>query len=451
VSILIIGGGDIGSILAERLSAERKDVVVVEVSEQRVRDLRERMDVQVIHGSGSSPAVLRNAGLDDAEMVVAVTDSDEVNLISCLVASREGVIPTKIARVRDPDLAEAIPRILGKDDLDLNINPEEEAAHAIIKILRVPGAVSVLEFADGQVQVVAFFLDQACEAEGLVLAELKNRPELRANIVAISRGGKLLIPHGATTLERGDLIYAAGRPESLSAFAAFLGKGSARARRIVVSGGGNVAYYLARSLEAEEVSIKLIEPNTERCKFLVERLKRSVVIQGHGTDPGLLAEENVGTADAFLGLTRDEEDNILAALLAKRAGASKAVAMVNKLSYVSLVSAIGVDAVVSPNLAAVSAILHFIRKGKVVSVTTVGEEAAEALEIVALETSELVGKPLREMDFDDALVGAIVRGEDVIIPGGEDVIEVGDHVIVFALRSAIAKLERQMMVKVQYF
>ena len=451
MSILIIGGGDIGSILAERLAAENKDVVVVEADEQRVRDLRERMDVKVIQGSGSSPSVLRNAGLDEAEMVVAVTDSDEVNLISCVVASKEGVVPTKIARVRDPDLAEAISRILGEDELDLSINPEEEAAHAIIKILRVAGAVSVHEFADGKVQVVAFSLDQPCEAEGLVLAELKSQPELNVNIVAISRGGKLLIPGGRTTLERGDLIYAAGRPENLNAFAAFLGKGGARARRIVVSGGGNVAYYLARRLEPEEVSIKIIEPNTDRCKFLVERLNRSVVIQGHGTDPGLLAEENVGNADAFLGLTRDEEDNILAALLAKRAGASKVVAMVNKLSYVSLVSAIGVDAVVSPSLAAVSTILHFIRKGKVVSVTTVGEEAAEALEVVALETSELVDKPLREIDFDDAIVGAIVRGEEVIIPGGDDVIEVGDHVIIFALRSAIAKLERQMMVKVQYF
>ena len=176
-----------------------------------------------------------------------------------------------------------------------------------------------------------------------------------------------------------------------------------------------------------------------------------MVLQGRATNPDLLAEENVGSADAFLSLTRDDEDNILAALLAKRAGARTVVALLNQLSYVSLVSAIGVDAVVSPNLAAVSAILHFIRKGKVVSVTALGEEAAEALEVVALETSELVGKPLRELDLEEAIVGAIVRGEEVIIPGGEDVIEAGDHVIIFALRSAIPKLERQMMVKVEYF
>jgi trk system potassium uptake protein TrkA len=451
VSILIVGGGDIGSILAERLSSERKDVVVVEAGEQRARELRERVDVQVVHGSGSSPAVLRTAGLDDAEMLVAVTDSDEVNLVSCLVASKEGIIPTKIARVRDPDLAEAIMRIFGEDTLALNINPEEEAAQAVIKILRVPGAAGVLEFADGKAQVVTFSLDCPCEAEGMVLADLKNRPEIEVNIVAISRGGKFLTPDGRTTLERGDLVYAAGRPEKLGAFSALLGKGGPEARRIVVSGGGNVAYYLARALESEDISIKVIEPDTERCKFLVERLNRSVVLQGHGTDPALLAEENVGNADAFLALTRDEEDNILAALLAKRAGASKVIALVNKLSYVSLASAIGVDAVVSPNLAAVSAILHFIRKGKVLSVTTVGEEAAEALEVVALETSDLVGRPLREIDFKDAIVGAIVRGEKVVIPGGDDVIEVGDHVIIFALRSAIEKLERKMMVKVQYF
>jgi trk system potassium uptake protein TrkA len=451
VSILIVGGGDIGAILADRLAAERKDVVVVEANEQRVRVLRERADVQVVQGSGSSPAALRKAGLDEAEMLVAVTDSDEVNLVSCLVASKEAVIPTKIARVRDPDLAECVPRIFGENDIDLSINPEEEAAHAIIKILRVPGAVGVLEFADGKVQVVSFSLDRPCEAEGLILADLKRRPEIEVNIVAISRGGKLLIPDGGTTMEREDLIYAAGRPDKLGAFSALLGKGEAEVRRIVISGGGNVSYYLAREIESDEVSIKVIEGNTNRCKFLVERLKRSVVIQGHGTEPELLIEENVASADAFLALTQDEEDNILAALLAKRAGASRVIALVNKLSYVSLVSAIGVDAVVSPNLAAVSAILHYIRKGKVVSVTTVGEEAAEALEVVALETSELVGKPLRDSDFQGAIIGAIVRGDEVIIPGGEDVIEVGDHVVIFALRSAIPKLERQMMVKVQYF
>ena len=446
-----MGGGDIGAILAERLAAEQKDVVVVEASEERVRLLRERADVQVIHGSGSSPAALRRAGLDDAEMLVAVTESDEVNLVSCLIASKEAVIPTKIARVRDPDLAEAVKKILGEDDLDLTINPEEEAAQALIKILRVPGAGSVLEFSDGKVQVVSFSLDGPCQAEGMVLAELKLAPGMEVNIVAISRGGSLLIPDGTAALERGDLIYAAGRPESLGEFAALLGKGATQTRRIVVSGGGNVSYYLARALESEEVSLKIIEVDAERCKFLVERLKRTVVLQGRGTDPELLLEENVGTADAFLALTRNEEDNILSVLLAKRAGAAKVIALVNKLSYVSLVSAIGVDAVISPNLAAVSAILHFIRRGKVVSVTTVGEEAAEALEIVALETSELVGKPLREIDFRDAIVGAIVRGEEVLIPGGDDVIEVSDHVIIFALRSAIPRLERQMMVKVQYF
>jgi trk system potassium uptake protein TrkA len=450
VSILIVGGGDIGSNLAERLATEGKDVVVVELNEQRVRELREQLDVRVIQGSGSSPAVLRGAGLDDADMLVAVTDLDEVNLVSCLIASKESAVPTKIARIRDPDLAEAAQKTFKDDGLDLHINPEEEAAQAIIKILRVPGATGVLDFAEGKVQVVSFSMDRPCDAEGMHLSELKEHG-LDVNIVAISRGDETIIPDGRAALERGDLVYAAGRPETLGALAALFGKGGTAARRIVVSGGGNVTYYLARALEGEDVSLKIIEPDSERCKFLVDRLKSSVVLQGHGTDPGLLAEENVGSADAFLAVTRDEEDNILAALLAKRAGAARVMVLVNKLSYLSLVSPIGVDAVVSPNLAAVSAILHFIRRGKVVSVTTVGEEAAEALEVVALETSELVGKPLRDIDLQGAIVGAIVRGEEVIIPRGDDVIAVGDHVIVFALRSGIPKLERQMMVKVEYF
>lgn len=448
----MIGGGDIGSTLCARLAAENKDVVLVEASEERVRELRGAVDVQVVHGSGASPRVLRAAGLDNAEMLIAVTSCDEVNLIACLVASQESVIPTKIARVRDPDLAAAVPGIFGDDPLDLNINPEEEAAHTILKTLKAPGAVGVFEFAGGRVQVVVFTVDQPCDAVGVVLADLKPKLEIECNIVAVSRDEALLIPDGKTQIRQGDTLYAAGRPDALAALAELLGKKSIPPRRIVISGGGNTTYYLARLLDAEEdVTAKIIEPDAERCKYLVENLKRGVVLQGHGTDAALLREENIESADAFLALTRDDEDNILSALFAKRSGAGKVMALVNKPSYVPLVSAIGIDAAVSPNRAAVSAILHFIRKGKVVSVTTVGEEAAEALEIVALETSELVGKPLRDADFKDAIVGAIVRGDDVIIPAGNDVIETGDHVVIFALRSAIPRLERQMMVRLQYF
>ncbi|MBW2280295.1 MAG: Trk system potassium transporter TrkA [Deltaproteobacteria bacterium] len=451
MSILIIGGGEVGATLADRLSSESKDVVVIEASEERVRQLRETADIHVVHGSGSNPRALAEAGLDDAEMVIAVTDSDELNLVACLAASSQSVIPTKIARVRDPDLAEAVPAMFGDHPLDLTINPEEEAANAILKTLHVPGAVGVFEFADGRVQLVAFHVDGPCDAVGVVLHDLKPKLDFDFNLVAISRDGALLIPDGRSDVRIGDRVYVAGTPEALEKFAGVLEKKQRETRHIVISGGGGISYHLARLLEAEDVAPKIIEPDTLRCKFLVERLKRTVVLQGSGTDPELLREESIDTTDAFLALTRDEEDNILSALLAKRSGASEVMALVNKPSYSSLASAIGIDAIVSPNLAAVSAILHFIRKGKVVSVTTVGEEAAEALEVVALETSELVGKPLREVDLQDAVIGAVVRGDDVIIPSGEDVIEVGDHVVIFALRSAIPRLERQMMVQLRYF
>jgi trk system potassium uptake protein TrkA len=301
------------------------------------------------------------------------------------------------------------------------------------------------------VRVVSFAVDASFQPEELGLSELRARHAIECNVVAISRAGRLVIPDGRARIRRGDLVYAAGKPEALVALAGLLGKRHRPVKRVVISGGDNVGYYVARMLEAEGFSLKVIEPDTERCKFLVEGLPRSVVLQGRGTDQELLREENVDDADAFLALTRDEEENVLSALMAKRSGAGKVIALVNKLHYASLVSAIGVDAVVSPNLAAVSAILRFIRRGKVVSVTTVGEEAAEALEVVALETSELVGKPLKQARLEDAIVGAIVRGDEVIIPAGEDVIEVGDHVVVFALKSAIPALERKMMVKLQYF
>ena len=451
MSILIIGGGDIGATLAERLSSENKDVVLVESDESRVRELREIADVQVVHGNGANPRVMREAGLDEADMLIAVTNSDEVNLVACLVGSKATVIPTKIARVRDPDLALAAAEMFGDDPLDLNINPEEVAAHSILRTLSVPGAVEVIEFAEGRVQVVAFSVDRPSGAVGVVLRDLKLKLGVNCNILAISREDELLIPRGDTQIQRGDLLYAAGSPASLGALAELLEKERRDVRRIIISGGANIGYYLATLLEERDIAPKILESDPARCKFLVERLKKSVVLQGSGTDRDLLREEGIETADAFLALTRDEEENILSSLLAKRAGAALVMATVNKPSYAPLASAIGIDAVVSPKQAAVSAILHFIRKGKVESVATVGEEAAEALEIVVLETSELAGKPLRDADLRDAVVGAIVRGDDVIIPAGDDVIEAGDHVVILVLRSAIPRLESQMMVKLRYF
>jgi trk system potassium uptake protein TrkA len=451
VSILIIGGGDIGATLAERLSSENKDVVLVESDEKRVRQLQEVADVQVVHGNGANPRVMREAGLDEADMIIAVTSSDEVNLVACLVASKATVIPTKIARVRDPDLALAVPEMFGDDPLDLNINPEEVAAKGILRTLSVPGAVEVIEFAEGRVQVVAFSVDRPCAAVGVVLRDLKPKLGIDCNILAMSRQDELLIPRGDSEIRRGDLLYAAGSPASLGALAELLEKERRDARRIIISGGGNISYYLALLLEERDIAPKILESDPDRCKFLVERLKKSVVLQGSGTDRDLLREEGIESADAFLALTRDEEENILSSLLAKRAGAALVMANMNKPSYAPLAAALGIDAVVSPKQAAVSAILHFIRKGKVEAVVTVGEEAAEALEIVVLETSELAGKPLCEADLRDAVVGAIVRGDDVIIPDGDDVIEVGDHMVILALRSAIPRLESQMMVKLRYF
>jgi trk system potassium uptake protein len=452
VSILIIGGGTIGATLAKRLSSsESKDVVVVEANDERVRELRDAADVQVIHGSGANPRVLREARLEDAEMLIAVTNSDEVNLVSCLMAARESVIPTKIARIRDPDLAEAVPSIFGEGFLDLNINPEEEAAEAIFETLQVPGATRVLEFAGGRVHVVAFAVDRPCAAVGVPLAALRSKLGVNCNIVAILRDGRLIVPDGAQEIRRGDLLHAAGSQSSLAALAQLLEKERRPARRIMISGGGNISYHLAKRFEAREIAPKIVEADAERCRFLVQRLERSVVLQGHGTDPELLHEENIESTDAFLALTGDEEENILSAFQAKRAHVGTVMALVNKPTYATLAQAIGIDALVSPNAAAVSAILQFIRKGKVLSVTTLGEEGAEALEIVALETSGLVGRPLRACDLKDAHVGAIVRGDHLIIPTGDDVIQVGDHVVIFALRSAIPRLERQMMVRLSYF
>ncbi|MFQ5900005.1 MAG: Trk system potassium transporter TrkA [Thermodesulfobacteriota bacterium] len=451
---IIIGAGVVGYAIAKRLSAEGQDVIIIEKNEKRIRDMQETLDVKVIQGSGSSPKVLKEADIEHADMVIAVTDSDEVNMIACLIAGTQSSIPKKIARIRNQDYTQ-FTDILGEGclDIDFYINPERVAAERILRIIEVPGATDVVDFSDGIVKLVGLRIDSDCSLTG---KSLKNLAELHPGnkilIAAIYRGADTIIPHGNVVLKEGDLVFVITVPQSIPQVIKLFGKADILGRKVMIVGGGNIGYYLARRLEDMAFQTKIIEQNEQRCSFLAENLEKTLVLHGDGTDEELLREEGVEDIDTFITVTNDEEDNILISLLGKNLGAQRVITLINKPEYISLISSIGVDVVVSPRLASVGGILQFVRRGNIVSVTTLMEERMEALETIALDTSDIVNIPLKDVKFaEGAIIGAIVRGEEVVIPDGNARIRPNDKVIIFAFQEAIAKVEKNLMVKLEYF
>lgn len=455
MKVIIIGAGVVGYTIAKKLSSEAQDVVLIEKDEKRIREVAEGLDVKIIHGSGSSPKVLMDAGVEHSDMVIAVTDSDEVNMIACLIAGSQSRVPKKIARIREPDYA-SYTQIFEKDylDLDFNINPEKAAAERILKIIEVPGAVDVAEFADGNVKLIGMRLTATCGIVGQKLKDLKElHPDHKVIIVAIYRDSETIIPNGSTVLEEGDLVFTVTVPAEIPNLIKLLGRKEKAGSKVMLVGGGEIGFYLAQWLEKKGFTVKVIERNEQRAGFIADRLKKAIVIKGDGTDQNLLMEENVRDIDTFISVTNDEEANILTALLAKRMGAGRCIALIDKPEYLSMVSTVGIDVGVSPRLASVSGILQFVRRGKILAVTQLMEERVEAIETIAMETSDIASKPLKELKFPQgALIGAVVREKnEVIIPEGKTLIQPGDKVIIFALPKAVPKIEKMLMVKAEYF
>lgn len=454
MKVIIVGAGEVGYHIASKLSSENKDVVLIDKDEERLRQVGESLDVQILIGSGSNPALLQEAGIKSADMIVAVTDSDESNLVACLMSRILSPGTTRIARIRNQDffMMEEMRKeeILG---LSLVINPEVEVVKTIRNLLEVPGAVDVIDFADGLVRLIGIKINPKSNLVGRTMIELtRESPGHRVLVAAIYRDHNVIIPYGQTRLEEGDLVYVVTRPKEVSQTLKFFGIQPHPVRFVFIVGGGQVGSLLAKKLEKQGIKVKLIDRNPERCKKLGAELNKTVILKGDGTDQELLEEENVSDADFFVALTNDEEENVLACLLARRLGVRHTITRVNKFAYIPLVSAIGLETLVSSRLSAVSAILSNIRRGKVVSVSALKGEDAEAIEFEALQTSEIVGRPLAEIKFPkQALIAAIVRNGDIIIPQGSTVIEPQDRIIVFTRREAIPKVEKALTVKLEFF
>lgn len=452
MKIVVVGAGEVGFNIAARLVGEGHDVVLIERDERILTRATEGLDIQGLRGHGARPRVLEEAGIKDADMLVAVTDSDEVNMVACLNAAilgRPSII--KIARVRDQSYLD--PRIFGDERvaIDLAINPERVSADKIMSLLRYPEVIEMAEFAGGKVLLAGIEIGPTSPLAGLRLVDLPER-DFAADllIAAIRREDRIIIPRGTDVILPGDDLYLAMPADDVEGVLATVGIKVQPVNRVAIFGGTKIGRFLAADLAARGIKAKLFEPDPQLARWISEQIPSAIIVQGNPTDAALLQEENIGEMQAVVACGRDEEVNVMSALLARRMGARRIIATTNRSDYQPLIKAIGFDVCISPRLVAVSSIMHFIRHGRVVAVRALGDDQqAEALEFEAQITSDAVGTPLRDLKLPAGVViAALLRGETVIIPRGPTVIEEGDHVLVVARTSAIAEAERMLQRRV---
>jgi trk system potassium uptake protein TrkA len=457
MKIIILGAGQVGASVAANLASEANDITVVDDNAVILQDLQDRLDIRTVKGYASHPDVLKQAGADDADMIIAVTRNDEINMIACQVAYTLFHTPTKIARVRSVDYLRYT-RLFSQDALpvDVLISPEQLVTDYIERLIEYPGALQVLDFAGGKVQLVAVHAYHGGPLVGHELSDLrKHMPGIDARVASIFRGGKPIVPRGDTIIELDDEVFFVAARKHIRAVMGELRKKDKAVKRVIIAGGGNIGMRLASAIEGQ-YQVKIIERNEKRAKLLSEALERSIVLLGDAADEELLIEENIESTDVFCALTNDEEANILSAMLAKRLGARKVMSLINRASYVNLVQSDVIDVAISPQQATIGSLLTHIRRGDVVMVHSLRRGAAEAIEAVAhgdRNSSSVVGRAIEDIKLSrGTAIGAIVRGDEVIIAHHDSVIETDDHVILFLSdKNCIQEVERLFQVGVTFF
>ncbi len=450
--VIIIGAGEVGYHIAKKLSDEKKDVVLIDTDPSKIRRISEHLDVQALLGSGTSPRMLRMAGIQEAELLAAATDSDEVNLIACLLARSLNRHAVKIARVRNQEYLQE--QSLFSQDLlgvDLIINTQAMMVNTILSLMEIPGASEVIDFVDGAVKLVSFLISHDSPLAGKKLTDLRYHGE-NLLVGAIVRGHKILIPSGRDTIQPMDLVYLVVKKSEVNETLSCLNMPTKPMKDIIIVGAGGTGMAVAKALDKKHLNVRLIDQDGEKCKLAATLLEHVIVIKGDGGDRDLLREENAGDMDLLIALTGDEESNVLISLLAKELGTQRTITRVSKLSYMHIVSAIGLDTVINPRMSAARAILQYLRRGRIISVAPLREEQAEAIEAEALETSDIVNTPLSEVDFPSgAILGAVVRNGEIIIPRGDTIILPHDRLIIFAMQQVVNRLEGLLTVKLEYF
>ncbi len=458
MKVIVCGAGQVGFHIARHLSLENNDVTVVDQSPDLIRQIGDNLDVNGIVGEASHPTVLDEAGAEDADMLIAVTYADEVNMVACQVAHSIFEVPTKIARVRQQSYLDPMwTNLFSRDHMPIDhiISPEIEVARAVTRRLQVPGAFEMIPLADDKVKLLGVRCREDCPLVNTPLRQLTQLfPDLNIVIVGLMRGDEAIVPTSDDQMLPGDEVYFVVDSEQVSRAMAAFGYEETEARRLLIFGGGNIGLFLAQEIEHEHnwVRTKIIEQNPERAKNIAGKLGETMVLQGNVLDHELLEEANVGATETVVAVTNDDETNILASLLAKRYGSQRAITLVNKGTYETLINSLGIDVTVSPRNITVSTILQHIRRGRIHSVHTLREDFGELIEAEALETSELVGKPLREINLPGGvMLGAIVRDGEMICPGGSTIVEPKDRVVLFASAKVIRKVEKMFAVQLEYF
>jgi trk system potassium uptake protein TrkA len=457
MKIIILGAGEVGGNLAHNLTLESSDITVVDTDEARLQDLQGKADIRTIRGLASHPDVLRQAGAEDADMLIAVTNSDEVNMVACQVAYTVFNTPTKIARIR----SSAYIRdggIFRNDDMpvDVIVNPEAIVTHDISRLIDNPGALQVMDFANGQLQLVGI---KAYYGGPLVDQELRylrqHMPLVDTRVAAIFRKNRPIIPKGNTVIEADDEVFFIAATRDIKHVMSEMRRAEKPNKRIVIAGGGHIGEQLARTVE-NRYGVRIIEHSRERCYELSESLDRTIVLAGDASDRELLLEENIEETDVFCAVTNDDEANIMSSMLAKSLGARKVITLINNPAYVDLIEVGNIDIVINPQQATLGSILAHIRQGDVAKVHSLRRGAAEAIETVAhgdASSSKVVGKKIEDIELPSGTnIGAIVRGEDVIIAHDDVVVETDDHVVLFLVdKKRIKEVERLFHAPLSFF
>ncbi|MEO0486649.1 MAG: Trk system potassium transporter TrkA [Pseudomonadota bacterium] len=458
MKVIICGAGQVGWQIARHLSGEKNDVTVVDLDSDLVRRATDTLDVQGITGHASYPDVLERAGAQDADMVIAATHSDEVNMVTCQVAHSIFEVPRKIARLRAQSYLDAIYADIYRRDhlpIDVVISPELEVAEAALRRLNAPAAFDTELFFGGRAQLLGIMIGEACPVMNTPLRQLTELfSTLRARILGIRRGEKLFVPTADDHLEDGDACYVMAHIEDVPRTIEVFGKQSKKQERIVILGGGNVGLKVAQSLESrtERIRARIIEKNRSCAERAADALERTIVLHGDGLDRALMEEAGIARADAILAVTDDDKTNLLAAVRAKQAGAQMAICLINDPTLLPLLDALDVDAHINPRSTTVSSILRHIRHGRVKGVYSIGDAEAEVIEAQVLSTSPIAGRKIEEIDFPKGvLVGAIQSGGDIIAPLAHTVIKEGDVVAIFAMSGDVSEVERLLQVSIDFF
>lgn len=456
--IIICGAGRVGHGIAQRLSEEENDVSVIDTSASLIQAVRDTLDVKAYVGHGAHPDVLAQAGAEDADMIIAVTLYDEINMVACQVAHSLFNVPTKIARIRSQNyLAPHYSDLFSREHMpiDVIISPEVEVGMTVLRRIALPGATDAVRFANDSIAMVAIECLEDCPVVNTPLRQLSELfPDLVATVVGVSRNGHLSVPTSSGQLETGDLAYVICDREHVRRTLGLFGHEEPEAVRIVIAGGGNIGYFVANAIEERQpsIKIKIIESDRKRAVTIADDLRRAVVLHGSSLDQQILMEADIEDADLMVALTNDDQVNILSSVMAKRLGCKANLALINNPSYQELTRTMGIDAYINPRAVTISRILQHVRRGRIRAVYSVEKGAAEVIEAEAMETSPLVGKPLRDLELPEGVrIGAIYRERKVYRPDGDFKIKAKDRVVMFAEARNVKLVEQMFRVSLEFF